>query len=152
MDEASIIEVFEHERDDEVKPLGIVSVRGTLTYAKIRELFALLSQAGDNFKETSLIETIKDKIPRDVLGKWMIECNRICVKLRNATIPRDDKFELRVEDFFGKTTIRLWCNECGEPYGVGSTEAKVTNVCLNKFLKVILRAKVMKNDIMLEQV
>ena len=36
MDEESIIEVFEHERDDGNKPLGIVSVRGTLAYAKIR--------------------------------------------------------------------------------------------------------------------
>ena len=36
MDEESIIEVFEHERDDGDKPLGIVSVRGTLAYAKIR--------------------------------------------------------------------------------------------------------------------
>ena len=90
-----------------------------------------MSQAGDNIKETSLIETIKDKIPRDVLGKWIIECNKIHVKLRNATILRDDKFELKVKDFFGKTVIRLWCNECGEPYGVGSTEVKVENVCLN---------------------
>ena len=36
MDKESIIEVFEHERDNEVKPLGIVSVTGTLTYAKIQ--------------------------------------------------------------------------------------------------------------------
>ena len=39
---------------------------------------------------------------------------------------------MKVKDFFGKTVIRLWCNECGEPYGSGSTEAKVANVCLNK--------------------
>ena len=36
MNEESIIEVFEHERDDEDKPLGIVSVRGDITYAKIQ--------------------------------------------------------------------------------------------------------------------
>ena len=199
MDEESIIEVFEHEGDDEDKPLGIVSVRGTLTYAKIRveiiedgifyEPFSfvytknnilngkqeekwrlkenkvyikpsidkqqrvsskesctnvegsLLSQAEDNFKDTSPIETIKDKIPRDVLGKWMIECNRIRVKLSNATIPRDDKFELKVEDFCGKTIIRLWCNECGEPYGAGSTEAKVANVCLNNFFRSLIKSQ-----------
>ena len=32
-------------------------------------------EAKDNFKDKSPIETINDKIPRDVLGKWMIECN-----------------------------------------------------------------------------
>ena len=32
-------------------------------------------EAKDNFKDTSPIETINDKIPGDVLGKWMIECN-----------------------------------------------------------------------------
>ena len=36
MNEESITKVFEHERDDEDKPFDIVSVRGTLTYAKIR--------------------------------------------------------------------------------------------------------------------
>ena len=35
MDEESIIEVFEHEMDNRDKPLGIVSVRETLAYAKI---------------------------------------------------------------------------------------------------------------------
>ena len=34
-----------------------------------------------------------------------------------------------------KTIIRLWCNECGEPYGAGSTEAKAANVCLNNFFR-----------------
>ena len=32
-------------------------------------------EAKDNFKDTSPIETINDKIPGDALGKWMIECN-----------------------------------------------------------------------------
>ena len=111
-----------------IKPIIDKQQKVTSKESCINVESSFLSQAGDNFKETSLIETIKDKIPRDVLDKWMIECNRIRVKLRNATIPRDDKFELKVEDFCGKTIIRLWCNECGEPYGAGSTEAKAANV------------------------
>ena len=47
------------------------------------------------------------------------------MKIKSNIKPSIDKFELKVEDFCGKTIIRLWCNECGEPYGVGSTEAKV---------------------------
>ena len=36
MNEESIIEVSEHEGDDEDKPLGIVSKRGDLTYVRIQ--------------------------------------------------------------------------------------------------------------------
>ena len=57
------------------------------------------------------------------------------MKIKSNIKPSIDNFELKVEDFCGKTVIRLWCNECGEPYGVGSTEAKVAKVYLNQFFR-----------------
>lgn len=58
------------------------------------------------------------------------------------TVARDDDFELKVEELNGKNIIQLWCNECGEAYGSGSSDGKFTAyTCLTNFLRTHIYSK-----------
>ena len=77
MDEDSIIEVFEHERDDEDKPLGIVSVRGTLTYAKIR---VEIIEDGIFYEPFSFVYTKNNILNGKQEEKWRLKENKVYIK------------------------------------------------------------------------
>ena len=77
MDGESIIEVFEHERDDEVKPLGIVSVRGTLTYAKIR---VEIIEDGIFYEPFSFVYTNNNILNGKQEEKWRLRENKVYIK------------------------------------------------------------------------
>ena len=77
MDEASIIEVFEHERDDEVKPLGIVSVRGTLTYAKI---WVEIIEDDIFYEPFSFVYTNNNILNGKQEEKWHLRENKVYIK------------------------------------------------------------------------
>ncbi|MCO5587733.1 hypothetical protein L7F22_041685 [Adiantum nelumboides] len=65
---------------------------------------------------------------------WEEKCKRIRLKPNNMTVPRDDNFELEIEKFEGHGVVRIWCHECGEPYGSDSCEGKiVAYTCFSNF-------------------
>ena len=77
MDEESIIEVFEHERDDEDKPLSIVSVRETLTYAKI---LVEIIEDGIFYEPFSFVYTKNNILNRKQEEKWRLKENKVYIK------------------------------------------------------------------------
>lgn len=81
-------------------------------------------------------------VPKDILQYWEEGCKRVRTQLKNLAVPRDDRFELKVEELEGKGIVRIWCHECNEPYGSGSSEGKlVAYNHLSNFFRSHIRSK-----------
>lgn len=94
-----------------------------------------VSSQGSTLEEISLVS-------KEELDQWEKECERARAKLKTMVVPRYDDFELKVENLNGKGVIQLWCNECGEAYGSGSSDGKFTAyTCLSNFLRTHIYSK-----------
>ncbi|MCO5606487.1 hypothetical protein L7F22_060675 [Adiantum nelumboides] len=101
------------------------------------------STANDEMVSSQSATLEKDMlVSNEDLQKWEKECIRVRSKLKNMTVARDDNFELRIEELNGKGVIQLWCNECGEAYGTGSSNVTLAAyTCLANFLRTHIFSK-----------
>ncbi|KAI5058934.1 hypothetical protein GOP47_0025253 [Adiantum capillus-veneris] len=94
-----------------------------------------------SFKSATLQNNLL--VHKEELDKCEKECTREHSKLKNIPVARHDNFELKIEELNGKAIIQLWCNECGEAYGIGSSDGKlVAYTCLENFLRTHIFSKI----------